>query len=267
MTAIELVAFRQPSILAQEIGKRAAIEPLAVQPPFAARSQQPIAASTNSTWSQRVPLRLTPSRSAQNRSRPSSRHSSSASQQAPHCRGRRRRTCDSFSWTIEPSGTSPSQRSSGNSDSVRGCVVPASITSIERRHASSWLELISPRYKTWRCTTRPRPTRRFSTTLQLRCSLPSFRLMCERRNMMAAQYPHDGGAGDRLGRHYSRFRRFGPSYALVLPCSDPRKFGKPGSNRRSQARRLEIHTAHAIGGHGWRALLRLLGDHHFGGDE
>jgi hypothetical protein len=29
---------------------------------------------------------------------------------------------------------------------ARGCAVPASITSIERRHASSWVELISLRY-------------------------------------------------------------------------------------------------------------------------
>src|SRR5271170_2195262 len=146
MTAIELVAFRQPSILAQEIGKRAAIEPLAVQPPFAARSQQligrqheqhpvparPFAAHTQPVRPEPVETQLAPQFERQ-----------PAGTQLPRPPSR---TCDSFSWTIEPSGTSPSQRSSGNSDSVRGCVVPASITSIERRHASSWLELISPRY-------------------------------------------------------------------------------------------------------------------------
>jgi hypothetical protein len=34
------------------------------------------------------------------------------------------------------------------------------------RHASSWLELISPRYRRGRCTTRRPATRLVSTTLQ-----------------------------------------------------------------------------------------------------
>ena len=67
---------------------------------------------------------------------------------------------------IDSSGTTPSQRPSGNSESVRGARVPSSNTSIERRHASSCEELISPRYSTCRCSTRPPLTRLFSTTLQ-----------------------------------------------------------------------------------------------------
>src|SRR5215467_2217191 len=51
---------------------------------------------------------------------------SSASQQAPHCRGRRRRNSDSLTPTIEASASSPSQRSSGNSDNVRGRAAPSS---------------------------------------------------------------------------------------------------------------------------------------------
>src|SRR6266850_1240087 len=150
-------------------------------------------------------LRLTPSRLHQNRSSCSSRHSSSASQHAPHCRGRRSCNSDSLTRTIEASASSPSQRSSGNSDSVRGCAAPSSTTAIDRRHANSCVSLISPRYSTWRCTTRPPATRVFSTTLQYRCCLPSFRRTLQRKNMMAANYRHIGGGENRLGRHYNRF--------------------------------------------------------------
>ena len=44
----------------------------------------------------------------------------SASQQAPHWRGRRNCDCDSLTWTVEASASAVAQRSSGNSDSVRG---------------------------------------------------------------------------------------------------------------------------------------------------
>jgi uncharacterized protein YjbI with pentapeptide repeats len=85
---------------------------------------------------------------------------------APHCRGRRRRNSDNLTPTIEASARSPSTRSSGNSDNVRGCAAPSSKTSIDRRHANSCESLISPRYRTCRCTTRLPATRVFSTTLQ-----------------------------------------------------------------------------------------------------
>ena len=42
MTAIQLVDLGQPGILAQQIGQGAALKPLAVQAPFAARRQQTI---------------------------------------------------------------------------------------------------------------------------------------------------------------------------------------------------------------------------------
>src|SRR6516162_7408855 len=90
----------------------------------------------------------------------------SASQHAPHCRGRRRRNSDSLTPTTEASVSSPSQRSSGNSDNVCGRAAPSSKTSIDRRHANSCESLISPRYSTCRCTMRPPATRVFSTTLQ-----------------------------------------------------------------------------------------------------
>ena len=47
-----------------------------------------------------------------------------------------------------------------------GCAAPSSKMSIDRRHANSCESLISPRYSTCRCTTRPPATRVFSTTHQ-----------------------------------------------------------------------------------------------------
>ena len=61
--------------------------------------------------------------------------------------------------------SSGASRSSGNSATCFDRDAP-STTSIERHHAARWLSLISPRYNTWRCTTRPPLTRTFSTTLQ-----------------------------------------------------------------------------------------------------
>jgi hypothetical protein len=42
MTAVQLVDLGEPRILAQQIGQGAALKPLTVQPPFAARRQQAI---------------------------------------------------------------------------------------------------------------------------------------------------------------------------------------------------------------------------------
>src|SRR5712671_3897980 len=123
---------------------------------------------------------------------------------------------------------------SGNSDSVRGCAAPSSTTAIDRRHANSCVSLISPRYSTWRCTTRPPATRVFSTTLQYRCCLPSFRRTLQRKNMMAANYRHIGGLENRLGRHYSRFLPFRPTAPLAAQSLARRKLPNHGSNRPSQ---------------------------------
>src|ERR1700740_785730 len=73
----------------------------------------------------RVPLRLGGSRPPQKRSSSSSRHKLSANQHPPHWRGRHNRSSFSRNRTIEASGSNPSQRSSGNSDSVRGCSAPS----------------------------------------------------------------------------------------------------------------------------------------------
>ncbi len=205
MAPVELVAIGQPGICAQEIGQGGSLEPFAVQRHSLPGANSRYATSTNRIWSQRVPLRLGSSRSAQNRSRPSCRHSSTATSRRPIAAAAAAALA-TISTRRSSRPEQPVAAILGKQRSVRGCAVPASITSIERRHASSWVELISPRYKTWRCTTRPPATRRFSTTLQLRCSLPSFRRIFERRNMMAAQYPHKRGPGNRLGRHYSHFR-------------------------------------------------------------
>jgi hypothetical protein len=153
MTTIQLVDLGEPGILAQEIGQGAALKPLAVQPPLAARGpsahgldpwgqqaigdqhEQDLIPARSPAFARAGSLRLAPSRLDQNRSSSSSRHSSSASQHAPHCRGRRSRNSDSLTRTIEASASSPSQRSSGNSVSVRGCAAPSSKTAIDRRHA------------------------------------------------------------------------------------------------------------------------------------
>jgi hypothetical protein len=71
------------------------------------------------------------------------------------CEVRRTPMASTSSTGIEPAGNSATWRR-----------VPASCNSTVLRHASRWLALISPRYSTWRCTTRPSPQRRFSTTLQ-----------------------------------------------------------------------------------------------------
>jgi hypothetical protein len=81
----------------------------------------------------------------------------------------------------------------------------SSIASIDLSHASSSESWISPRYSTWHCTTGPPLTRRFSTTLKVRCSLPSFRRIFARRNMTADNYPHIPDQENSLGRHYRRF--------------------------------------------------------------
>jgi hypothetical protein len=138
-------------------------------------------------------------------------HSTRTSQQAPKLRGRTSRNSLSFSPTIEPSSINPSQRSSGNSDSVFARSVPSSNASIDLRQASSCESLISPKYRTWRCTTRPPLTRRFSTMLKVRWSLPSFRRILVRRNMTAADYAHNPRRPNSLGRHYSRFRNLSPA--------------------------------------------------------
>src|ERR1017187_6321105 len=96
-------------------------------------------------------------------------------QQARQCRGRCRRISDSRSRTTEASSADTiSHRSSGNKASVRELPASASNTSIALRHTSAWDELISPKYRTCLCTTRPPSSRLFSTRLQERCVLPFF---------------------------------------------------------------------------------------------
>jgi hypothetical protein len=79
MAAIELVDLGQPHILAQEVGERAAKEPLTVQAPFAARRQQaigdqhkqhltparPLAAHAQKPGPEQIQLQLAPQRQRQ----------------------------------------------------------------------------------------------------------------------------------------------------------------------------------------------------------
>jgi hypothetical protein len=77
-------------------------------------------------------------------------------------------------------------------------------SSMLRHQAALWASLISPKNSTWRCTFQLPDTRRFSTMLQERCSLPSFgRILC-RRNMTAAFQSYRPFC-KRFGRHRKRF--------------------------------------------------------------
>jgi hypothetical protein len=148
VTAIERADLRQALVRALKVGQRALVEPLAMQPPFAARRQEAIGDKHEQN--------LIPRRALAARGQllvPEAiqlRHSVRASQHAPNVRGRSSRSSFSFNRTIEASSTIPSHRSAGNSDSGLGCAAPSSKASIDLRQASSWLSLISPRYKTWR---------------------------------------------------------------------------------------------------------------------
>ena len=137
------------------------------------------ATSVLSTCSHGVPSREGSNRGPQKRSRSSCRHSSMLSQHAPHWRGCSSR--NSLSRTPSASTSSTGIEPAGNKATWRR--VPSSCTSMVLRHASRWLALISPRYSTWRCTTRPSLRRRFSTTFQYSWLLPSFTRRVQRKNM------------------------------------------------------------------------------------
>jgi len=72
------------------------------------------------------------------------------------------------------------------------------------RQAWRWLALISPRYSTWRCATRPSAKRRFSTTLQYSWTLPSFLRRWQRRNMRGTLRSGVSACNDQ-SLHYKRF--------------------------------------------------------------
>ena len=70
MAFVEFVRLGQSEVGTQQVAHGALAEPIAVQPPLAARRDQPIRARVWSTQSHRVPLRLGARRSAQNPSNP-----------------------------------------------------------------------------------------------------------------------------------------------------------------------------------------------------
>src|SRR4029453_2357878 len=72
------------------------------------------------------------------------------------------------------------------------------------RHASRWLALISPRYSTCRCATRPSVRRRFSTRFQYSWALPSFTRRLQRRNMRGTLRSASTRRKDQC-LHYKRF--------------------------------------------------------------
>ena len=162
--AVQRVAAHHLRRPAQQIPHGAVLVPVPVQPPLAARIDQLVARQRLGTSSQRVPWRLGGSRGRQNRSSSRRSQSTSASQHAPHWRARRSRSPLSSIRTTSQSNSGTS-RSAGNSATGLEPDSPHN-SSIDRHHAARWLSLISPRYRTWRCTTRPSGLRQFSTTLQ-----------------------------------------------------------------------------------------------------
>jgi len=156
----------------QQVGHRAVPVPFPVQPPLTARIDQPIGCQrledqipTRALAAQRQSLRPEPVQFqlVVEAFTPASR-----------------RTAVASSTAVAPS--------SGNSAIICERGTLTSNTSMLLRHASCWLSLISPRYSSGRCTTRPPLTRRFSTKLQYRWTLPSFRRWVDRKNM-PAPYP------------------------------------------------------------------------------
>src|SRR5262249_861964 len=141
--------------------------------------------------------------------------------------------------TIDASAITASKQSAGNNESVLGCSRPSSNTSIDLRHASSCDELISPRYNTWRCTTRPPATRLFSTMLKKRCSLPSFFRVEQRRNISPIDYPHSEQLEQGVGLHYKPFRLFRLIPSLAIQPLARAIFFYLASNPRSRAKKRE----------------------------
>src|SRR6476469_4512106 len=159
MAGVELVRLSQPEVRPQQVGHGAVAKPIAMQLPLAARRDQAV---RYQYLQHLIPSRTLPARwqtvgpeAVQLQHLPQL----PASQQAPHCRGRHSRMPDRRSRTIDASDATAVQRSSGNSAIVRGCPASSSSTSMALRHIAACEELISPKYRTWRCTTRPPATR------------------------------------------------------------------------------------------------------------
>ena len=143
------------AVRAQQIGQRAVAEPFAMQPPLAARRDQPIghqheqhliparalAAGRQAIGPEPIELQLLPQLQGQPAGAPLPRP------QEPQLRELQAhdRARPASTPRIDPRET------------ARAFARPASSsnTSIDLRHATSCEELISPRYSTCRCTTRP----------------------------------------------------------------------------------------------------------------
>ncbi len=102
VTGVERVNVGQRGIRAQQIAQRAALKPVPMQTPLAARRRAADTPPAPTAPDRSACLcAMGASRSPQNSSSPSCCHSFNASQQAPHCRGRSSRNCASFRRTID----------------------------------------------------------------------------------------------------------------------------------------------------------------------
>ena len=160
-----------------------------------------------------------------------------ASQHAPHWRGRSRR--NSPTRTSIASAASAGMLPTGNSATWRRAL--PSCTSTVLRQASRWLALISPRYSTWRCTTRPSARRRFSTTFQYWWTLPSFLRRLQRKNMHRTLCAHPVRRKDQ-GLHYKRFAK---TLLYASTAYEPFKGRFPGKQRRVEKDGLGVTASAA----------------------
>src|SRR5205823_8599777 len=145
---------------------------------------------------------------------------------------------DSLTFTIEATASTPAQRSSGNSDTVRGCVTPSSSTSIgpPPRQLLGVVDLTQIQHVPLHHASPGGP--------RVLDNAPVAMLLAILPANLAAQ-EHDGrrlsahyGLENRLGRHYSRFPPFSPTPALADQSLALRKLCDAGSNRRSRASQI-----------------------------
>ena len=118
MALVKFVNFGQAKILAQQIGHRALLEPLPVQPPFAARSDQATGAER---LQNQIPARaFAAGRQMIGPELAQAQFLVELAEEPAGAHGRGRRSCSSESLMRTSWASSATTRSSGKSATVRG---------------------------------------------------------------------------------------------------------------------------------------------------
>ena len=205
VAGIELVDVTQAFISPEQVFECTALEPLPVQPPLTAGRQQPVRyqheqhlvpARFPCGFSTSAATRIGPTPDVPITSAPASMNPTRAVDTAAVA-------TDAAAPPTRPTRTHRSGLRE-TAATLRGASSRSSNTSMERRQACACVSLISPRYTHGVAARVHRPRRRFSTTLQYRCVLPSFLRVVERRNM-ASHYPHAHSKENHQGLHYSAY--------------------------------------------------------------